>query len=126
MRSAALTAIATALACLTAVPRAQDVEVHVLPVQGNVYMLVGAGGGNITVQAGDDGVLLVDASIEALSDGVLKAVRSISTKPIRYIINTHAHADHVGGNAGIAKHGATITGGTGGPPNVGPAIPPHE
>jgi len=126
MRSAPLTAIAAALVCLTAAPRAQDAEVHVLPVQGNVYMLVGAGGGNITLQAGDDGVLLVDASIEALSDGVLKAVRSISTKPIRYIIDTHAHADHVGGNAAIAKHGATITGGTVGQPNLGATILAHE
>ena len=126
MRHAAPAALAIALACLTVVPRAQEAEVHVLPVQGSVYMLVGAGGGNITVQAGDDGVLLVDASIETLSDGVLKAVRSISTKPIRYIINTHAHADHVGGNAAIAKHGATITGGTVGQPNPGAAILAHE
>src|SRR5207237_5099656 len=64
-----------------------DGEVHVLPVQGNVYMLVGAGGANITMQAGDEGVLLVDASAEALSDRVMKAIRTVSTKPIRYIVN---------------------------------------
>src|SRR5262245_18901557 len=121
-----MAAVSAALACLIAVPRAQIAEVHVLPVQGNVYMLVGAGGGNITVQAGDEGVLLVDASTEALSDGVLKAVRSISTKPIRYIINTHAHADHVGGNAAIAKQGAMIAGGNMGQPYAGAAILAHE
>ncbi len=87
-----------------------DVEVHVLPVQGNVYMLVGAGG-NITVQAGDDGVLLVDAGLAGTSDKVEAAIRSISTKPIRYIIDTHVHADHVGGNEALAKLGNTIAGG---------------
>jgi cyclase len=87
-----------------------DVEIHVLPVQGNVYMLVGAGG-NITVQAGDDGVLLVDAGLAGTSDKVDAAIRTISTKPIRYIIDTHVHADHVGGNAALAKLGNTIAGG---------------
>ncbi|HXA75863.1 MAG TPA: MBL fold metallo-hydrolase [Candidatus Acidoferrales bacterium] len=87
-----------------------DVEVHVLPVRGNVYMLIGAGG-NITVQAGDDGVLLVDAGLAGTSDAVDAAIRSISTKPIRYIIDTHVHADHVGGNEALAKLGNTIAGG---------------
>ena len=105
---------------------ADDTDVHVLPVQGNVYMLVGGGGGNITVQAGDEGVLLVDTSVEQLSDNVLKAIRSVSTKPIRYIINTHVHADHVGGNAPIAKQGAMIEGGNMGQPYRGAAILAHE
>ena len=94
-------------------PPARDyskAEVHVLPVQGNVYMLVGAGG-NITVQAGDDGVLLVDTGVAQMSDKVLAAIRSISDKPIRFIINTHMHPDHVGGNETIAKAGSTIAGG---------------
>jgi len=103
-----------------------NTDVHVLPVQGNVYMLVGGVGGNITVQAGDEGVLLVDTSVEALSDNVLKAIRSISTKPIGYIINTHVHADHVGGNAPIAKQGAMIEGGNMGQPYRGAAILAHE
>jgi glyoxylase-like metal-dependent hydrolase (beta-lactamase superfamily II) len=81
-----------------------------MPVQGNVYMLVGAGG-NITVQAGSDGVLLVDTGVAPMSDKVLAAIRSISDKPIRFIINTHMHPDHVGGNETIAKAGSTIAGG---------------
>lgn len=85
-------------------------EVHVLPVQGNVYMIVGAGG-NITMQAGKDGVLLVDTGLANMSDKVLAAIRTVSTKPIRYIINTHVHADHTGGNEKIAKAGSTIAGG---------------
>jgi glyoxylase-like metal-dependent hydrolase (beta-lactamase superfamily II) len=105
---------------------ADAAEVHVLPVQANVYMLVGSAGGNITLQAGDDGVLLVDSSVEQLSDNVLRAIRTVSTKPIRYIINTHAHADHVGGNAAIAKQGAMIEGGNMGQPYSGAAIIAHE
>jgi cyclase len=91
-------------------PDPATAEVHLLPVQGNVYMLVGAGG-NITVQVGDDGVLLVDAGLASMSDKVFAAVQSLSTKPIRYIIDTHVHADHVGGNESIAKRGGTIAGG---------------
>jgi len=85
-------------------------EVHALHVQGNIYMLVGAGG-NITVQTGSDGVLLVDAGLASMSDKVLAAVKQLSDRPIRYIINTHIHPDHTGGNATIAKAGITIAGG---------------
>jgi cyclase len=85
-----------------------NVEVHVLPVQGNVYMLVGAGG-NITMQVGKEGVLVVDTMYAGLSGKVIAAVRTASDKPIRYIINTHVHGDHIGGNEKIAKAGSTIT-----------------
>ena len=95
----------------------ETVEVHALPVQGNIYMLVGAGG-NVTVQVGDDGVLLVDTSLAQMSDKILAEVRKLSNKPIRYIINTHAHLDHVGGNENLAKIGRTISGG-----NVGADAP---
>jgi glyoxylase-like metal-dependent hydrolase (beta-lactamase superfamily II) len=91
-------------------PNGAGAEVHILPVQGNIYMLVGAGG-NITVQAGEGGVLLVDTGLAASSDKVAAAIRQISDKPIRYIINTHIHADHTGGNTAIAKLGNTIAGG---------------
>jgi cyclase len=89
---------------------APEGQVHVLHVQGNVYILVGAGA-NITVQAGDDGVLIVDTGNTGMSQQVLAAIRSISDKPIRYIINTSADPDHVGGNEVIAKAGSTIAGG---------------
>jgi cyclase len=87
-----------------------NVQVKVLPVQGNVYMLVGAGG-NITMQVGKEGVLLVDTMYAGLSDKVLAAVRTVSDKPIRYIINTHVHGDHTGGNEKLAASGKTILGG---------------
>jgi len=88
-----------------AAPAAKDpesTEPHILPVQGNVYMLVGAGG-NITVQVGSMGVLLVDTGLAQFSDQVIAAVRTLSDKPIRYIINTHVHPDHIGGNQSLAK-----------------------
>jgi cyclase len=102
-----------AVVVLTACAFAQtpaNTEVHVLHVQGNVYMIVGAGG-NIAMQAGNEGVLLVDTGLADMSDKVLAAIRTVSNKPIRYIINTHVHADHTGGNEKIAKAGSTIAGG---------------
>jgi cyclase len=87
-----------------------DTEVRIWPVQGNVYMLVGDGA-NITVQVGDQGVLLVDTGLAKMSDKLLVAVRSLSDKPIRYIIDTDDDPDHVGGNENLAKAGSTITGG---------------
>jgi cyclase len=87
-----------------------NIQIHVLPVQGNIYMLVGAGG-NITVQAGKDGVLIVDTQYAPLSDKVLAAIRTISDGPIRYIVNTAYDRDHTGGNEPIRKAGSTIAGG---------------
>ena len=82
-------------------------EIQVLPVQGNVHVLIGAGA-NITVQAGEDGVLMVDTGLASMSAKVIAAMRSISTRPLRYIINTTDGADHTGGNAAIADIGETI------------------
>ena len=79
-------------------------NVLVIPVQGNVYVLVGDGG-NTTVQVGENSVFVVDTQTEAMAPQILAAIRDISKKPIRYIINTHAHADHTGGNAAIAGAG---------------------
>ena len=87
-----------------------SVEIHILPVQGNVYMLAGAGG-NITVQVGNDGVLIVDTQYAPLSEKILAAIRTLSKGPIRYVINTTYDADHTGGNEPIRKAGSTIAGG---------------
>jgi cyclase len=75
-----------------------NVQLQLLPVQGNIYMLAGAGG-NITVQVGKEGVLLVDSGLEATQPAVLAELRKLTNAPILYIINTHVHPDHVGGNA---------------------------
>jgi glyoxylase-like metal-dependent hydrolase (beta-lactamase superfamily II) len=85
-------------------------EIHFLPAQGNVFMLVGAGG-NITVQAGKDGVLIVDTQFAPLSGKILDAIKKLSDQPLRYIVNTHYHGDHTGGNEPLRKAGSTIAGG---------------
>ena len=87
--------------------RPSDGEVHLLPVQGNISMLVGAGG-NITVQAGDEGILLVDAGLAAMSDKVLEAIRPLSKRPLVYVVNTNDREDHIGGNVTIAKAGRPV------------------
>ncbi len=80
----------------------EKVQIQVLPVQGNIYMLAGAGG-NITLQVGKDGVLMVDTEYGPLAPKIMAEIRKLSKGPIRYIINTHAHPDHVGGNDAFAK-----------------------
>jgi cyclase len=85
-------------------PDPNDGDIHVLPVQGSVYMLVGDGG-NIAVQIGDQGAMLVDAGAGKLSDKVVAAIEKLSRRPIQFIINTSFHPDHTGGNAKLASAG---------------------
>jgi cyclase len=103
---------ATVLAETTLAQRAQTAdsgEIYVLPVQGKVWMLVGAGG-NITLQVGSEGVLLVDTGNGKLSDKILAAIRKITDKSIRIIVNTSADPDRVGGNESIGNAGITVIG----------------
>jgi cyclase len=103
-----------------------DGGVHTLHVQGSVYMLVGAGG-NVGLQINDDGVLLVDTGNGQATNQVIAAIRALTDKPIRYIINTSADPDHVGGNDAIGKLGSTIAGGNvGAGAGVGAGIISHE
>lgn len=87
-----------------------SVEVRTLQVTDNIYMLVGAGG-NITVQVGDDGVMIVDTQFAPLSDRIAAAIAELSDLPVRYIVNTHHHGDHIGGNGNLRAAGNTVTGG---------------
>ena len=77
-------------------------EIEVLPVQGSVYMVAGAGS-NVTVQVGSNALFVVDTNVAAMSDKILSAIKTISPLPIRYIVNTSADLDHVGGNERFAK-----------------------
>ena len=88
---------------------AQTQDLQVIPVQGSVYMLQTAtGGGNVGVLSGPDGVLVVDNQVPNLSEAVVRGVERITDEPIRFVINTHVHIDHIGGNELMAGMGATI------------------
>jgi cyclase len=100
---------ASAIVVAFAQQNAAPVKLQVIPVQGNVYMIAGAGG-NIAVQVGQEGVLIVDTGLAGTSDQVLAEIRKLSDKPLQYILNTHFHPDHTGGNEVIRKAGTTITG----------------
>ena len=84
-----------------------DVEIVTHHVSGNVHMLVGSGG-NMAVSVGEDGVLLVDNQFAPLTDRIVAAIRTLSDAPVRFVINTHVHGDHTGGNANFAALGATL------------------
>ncbi|HXP83628.1 MAG TPA: MBL fold metallo-hydrolase [Bryobacteraceae bacterium] len=105
-------------------------DIRVLPVQGNVYLLAGAGG-NIAVQIGEDGVLLVDTGMDTgagkVTDKVMAAIRKLSDKPVRFILNTSADPDHMGGNERIAAAGSPAGGGrNGGNQGSGAMVVAHE
>jgi cyclase len=87
-----------------------NVEIRTLHVRDNIYMLVGAGG-NITVQIGDDGVFIVDTEFAPLAGKISAAIAELTPLPIRYIVNTHYHPDHVGGNENLRLAGSTVVGG---------------
>lgn len=83
------------------------VEMKVSKVAGSVYMLQGAGG-NIGVSVGDDGIVIVDDEYAPLADKIQAALKGISDKPVRFIINTHFHGDHTGSNAYFQKQAPVI------------------
>jgi len=83
------------------------VEIRTSPVAGQVHMLAGAGG-NIGVFAGADGVFLVDDQFAPLTDRIRAAIAEISDQPIRFLINTHFHEDHTGGNENLGEAGTLI------------------
>jgi cyclase len=107
---AALAVAAGASSALAQQRQGLSEDLEVLQVRPNVYMIAGAGG-NIAVQIGPIGAILVNAGSEQMSDKVLAAVKKLTNQPIRYIIDTSADADFVGGNARLSKAGVTILAG---------------
>ncbi len=83
------------------------VEIKVTKVAGNVYMLEGAGG-NIGVSVGDDGILIVDDQFAPLADKIRTALKGIADKKLRFILNTHWHGDHTGGNVAFGPEAPVI------------------
>jgi cyclase len=84
------------------------VEMKTTDLGQRTYMLEGAGG-NITVAVGDNGVIMVDGQFAPLHDKITAAVAAVSKEPIRYLVNTHYHGDHTGGNESFGKDGAVVT-----------------
>lgn len=84
-----------------------QVEIQTVPVTHNIHMLMGRGG-NIGVFTGDDGVFIIDDQFAPLSDKIFKAISTISDQPVRFVLNTHWHGDHTGGNENFSQQNALI------------------
>src|SRR5215470_17807239 len=94
-------ALAIALILPSAFAQQQDfskVEIKVVPVSKNIYMLEGSGG-NIGVSVGEDGILIVDDQFAPLADKIRAALKNLGEGKLKFILNTHWHGDHTGGNA---------------------------
>jgi glyoxylase-like metal-dependent hydrolase (beta-lactamase superfamily II) len=102
-----LTIVVTALAAAASAVAQTSIESY--HVQGNVHLLTGAGA-NVAVQVGDEGVLVVDTGSAAPREALLAAIRRLSDRPIRWIINTSADLDHTGGNETVSQAGLTVNG----------------
>jgi glyoxylase-like metal-dependent hydrolase (beta-lactamase superfamily II) len=89
--------------------RKDATALRTMPVQGNVHVILGAGS-NVAVQVGSLGSIVVDTGSAQNAERVLASVREITPRPVRYIINTHSHADHVGGNERIGASGIPLSG----------------
>ena len=87
--------------------RFDNVKIKIEPVSDNIYMLQGAGG-NIGISVGDDGVFMIDDQFAPLSEKIISAIKTISEKPVKFLLNTHFHGDHAGGNANFEAAGAMI------------------
>jgi glyoxylase-like metal-dependent hydrolase (beta-lactamase superfamily II) len=102
--------VAILVLSLFAVTSAQDlseVEISTTQVSDNIYMLQGAGG-NIGICVGDDGVFMIDDQFAPLNEKIMAAVSAVSDKPVKFLLNTHWHGDHTGGNEPFGKSGSVI------------------
>lgn len=90
-----------------AVDEFQDVKIKTIEVSDGIYMLMGQGG-NIGLSVGEDGVFMIDDQFAPLTSKIKSAVAKISDKPIRFVINTHWHYDHTGGNENLGKDAVVI------------------
>lgn len=84
-----------------------SVEIVSKPIRGGIHMLAGAGG-NMAVSAGEDGVFLVDDQYAPLTEKITATIRQIRDEPVRFVVNTHWHGDHTGGNENLGEAGAVI------------------
>src|SRR6202035_5602179 len=97
MRNLSIVLAFLLFACALAATQDEDfskVQMKVTKVAGNVYMLEGAGGGNIGTSVGNDGIVVGDDQYAPLSEKIQTSLRGITDKPVRFVINTHYHEDH--------------------------------
>lgn len=87
--------------------QANEVVIKTTKLTDNIYMLEGRGG-NIGISVGDDGVIMIDSQFAPLTPKILEAIKKLSDKNIRFLVNTHHHGDHTGGNGNISKLGTQI------------------
>lgn len=106
-RAVALLALAAAAVPLRAQTQFDTVQVRVTAVSRNVYMLTGSGG-NIGLAVGDDAVFVVDDQFAPLTPKILAAIATVTSKPVRFVFNTHWHFDHTGGNENLGRAGGLI------------------
>jgi cyclase len=112
MNRFAMVALSVSMFAFGGAASAQDVdfskvEIKTIDLGRNTYRLEGQGG-NITVAVGTDGIIMVDGQFAPLHEKIKAAVAAISPLPIKYLVNTHFHGDHTGGNAGFQSEGATV------------------
>ena len=110
MRKLFFVAVVVCFSVLGAISQGEDfskVTIEVIKVSGTVYMLKGAGG-NIGASVGDDGIVVVDDQYAPLADKIQAALKSITEKPVRFVINTHYHEDHTGSNEYFQKSAPII------------------
>ncbi len=107
MKHFTLLIIALITAAANAQGRFDDVQITVEKVTDHIYMLQGAGG-NIGISTGKDGVFMIDDQFAPLSKKITAAIKTISDQPVSFLVNTHFHGDHTGGNANFEAAGAMI------------------
>ncbi len=114
MRKLSWIAVAVCLLAVAAVSQEQDfskIQSRITKVAGNIYMIDGTGGfagGNIGVSVGDDGILIVDDQYAPLADKIQAALKGVTDKPVRFVLNTHFHGDHTSGNQYWGQHATII------------------
>ncbi len=111
-KAATIAAYLVALAACSAAAYGQGgfgpQELTLVPVRDNIYMIRNAGSGNVTMLVGKTEVILIDAKFPQDHDGIMKLVRQVTKLPVRYLINTHMHPDHAGGNPAMQMEGADV------------------
>jgi glyoxylase-like metal-dependent hydrolase (beta-lactamase superfamily II) len=104
---AASTMLIAGIALAQQQPNWDAIQIKTTDLGNKTYMLEGQGG-NITVAVGSDGIMMVDGQFAPLSEKIMAAIKAISPLPIKYMVNTHFHGDHTGGNDNFQKAGVTV------------------